>query len=137
MSLKVPYASTLFLLDQIITAVLDDCTLRLYVNNHVPANGDTIADYTEATFPGYAAIPFGSWPAASLNPSNKASTELALQVFTAGVVITPEDVYGIFVTHDGTGDLVYAELDAAGPVTISTPGQSYGYLPRFTLKSEF
>jgi len=136
-ALKIPYDSTLFLLNQLITSVLDDCTLHLYVNNHVPANGDTVADYTEATFPGYAPIPFGSWPFATLNASNKASTELAMQIFTAGVVITPEDVYGIYVTHDGSGDLVYAELDASGPVTISTPGQNYGYLPRFTFKSEF
>lgn len=137
MSLKIPYDSTLMFLNNLITSLLDDCTLRLYSNNHVPANTDDVTDYTEATFPGYAAIPILSWPAASLDGSNKASTELAMQVWTAGVIITPQDIYGVFVTWDGDGSLVYAELDAAGPVSIASTGQSYGYLPRVTFKSEF
>jgi len=137
MSLKIPYASTLVVQDVITAEILEDCTLRLYSNNHVPANADVVGDYTECTFPGYSGIPLTGWSAAALNASNKAETELAMQVFTAGVIVTPQDVYGIFVTYNPTGDLVYAELDASGPITISTPGQSYGYLPRFTYKSEF
>lgn len=137
MSLKIPYASTLQVQDVITAEILEDCTLRLYQNNHVPANADVVGDYTESTFPGYAGIPLAGWSAAVLNSSNKAETELPMQIFTAGVIVTPQDVYGIFVTFNPTGALVYAELDASGPITISTPGQSYGYLPRFTYKSEF
>jgi len=137
MSLKIPYASTLVILDAIIAEILEDCTLRLYSNNHVPANADDVTDYTECTFPGYAGIPLAGWSAAALNASNKAETELPMQVFTAGVIVTPQDVYGVYVTYNVDGSLIDAELDASGPIEINSTGQSYGYLPRFTFKSEF
>jgi len=136
-SLKIPYLSTLTILDAITAAILENCTLRLYSNNHVPNNADDVTDYTEASFPGYAGISLAGWSAAALNASNKAETELPIQVFTAGVIVTPEDIYGVYVTYDPDGSLIDAELDASGPITIASTGQSYGYLPRFTFKSEF
>jgi len=137
MSLKIPFASSLKFQDAITVALLNNATLRLYSNNHVPANADTVADYTEATFPGYAGIALSAWSAAALNASNKAETVLPIQVFTAGVIVTPQDIYGIYVTYDVDGSLLYAELDSSGPITIASTGQSYGYLPRVTYKSEF
>jgi len=136
-SLKIPFLSSLKFQDAITLTLLNNATLRLYQNNHTPDDADDVTDYTEATFPSYAGIPLAAWSAAALNASNKAETELPVQVFTAGVVITPQDIYGIYVTYDVDGSLLYAEEDASGPITISSTGQSYGYLPRVTYKSEF
>jgi len=136
-ALKVPFDASLIVLMTIRDSLLMNCTLRLYSNNHTPADGDDVTDYTEATFPGYAGIPMTTWSAAALNASNKAEVAEAAQIFTAGVIITPEDIYGIFVTDDSSGDLIYAEENPAGPVTMSAFGQTFSYLPRFTLDSEF
>lgn len=136
MSLKVPYASTLKGLDLLVAAWLEGATLRLYSNNHTPADADTVGDYTECTFPGYAAISLTGWSGAALNGSNKAETVLGPQTFTGGSIVTPEDIYGIFVT-DVDGDLIDAEINPAGVVSMSLAGQTYSYTPKFTLKSEF
>lgn len=136
MALKIPYDSTLEFLDSLVANLLDGADLHLYSNNHAPANADVVGDYTECTFPGYAAINLTGWPSASLDASNRASVELALQTFTGGTIITPEDIYGIYVT-DAVGNLLYAELNPAGVVSMASNGQSFSYLPRFTFKSTF
>lgn len=138
MALKEPYDSTLQINDTIIAALLEGGELRLYSNNHTPANGDALdgSDYTECTFPGYAAITLTGWPASSLDASNRASSQLAFQTFTAGTIVSPEDVYGIYVMSVG-GDLVYAELNPGGVVSIAVTGQVFQYRPVYTHKSTF
>lgn len=134
MALKIPFASTLEILDAIVAAKLDGAKLRQYVNNHTPANGDVTANYTQAAYPGYAEITLTGWPAAALDGSNRASVALALRTWTAGAVVTPEDVFGIYVVS-AAGNLLYAEKDPSGPITVSTAGQVTGYVPVFTYKS--
>jgi len=136
MALKVPELSTIPLLDALQANYLDTCVLRLYSNNHTPTDADVVGDYTECTFPGYAPINMNVWTSAVLNADDKAEIEEPIQTFTAGAIVTPQDVYGIYVTDAG-GDLVYAELNPAGVVVMSVAGQTYSYLPRVTLASEF
>jgi len=135
-ALKVPEASSVAMLEALRLAVMMDYDLRLYSNNHTPADGDDVTDYTECTFPGYAAIGMSTWSAAALNADGKAETSEVTQTFTGGAIITPQNIYGIFVTDLG-GDLVYAELNPGGVVSMAVAGQTYSYLPRFTLASEF
>jgi hypothetical protein len=136
MALKVPFAASLVFLDACILSPLTGCKLRAYSNNHAPADGDTAGSYTECTFPGYAALTLTTWSAAALDGSNKASTAVSIQTWTAGSIVTPQNVYGIYVTTSA-GVLLYAELNPGGVVSISTPGQTYSYTPVFTEKSEF
>jgi hypothetical protein len=136
MSLKVPFAGSLKLLTAIITSSLSTAILRSYSNNHVPADGDVAATYTENTYPGYAGIALNAWSIPALDGSNKASTNMPSQVWTGGAIITPQNIYGVYVTDAG-GNLLYAELNPAGVVSMAVAGQTYAYTPVFTLKSEF
>jgi len=136
MALKIPYASSLKNLSKQIAELLEGATLHLYKNNHTPANADALdaSDYVEADFPGYSSQSLDSWPFPSLDGSNRASSALSPIVFTAGAIVTPQDVYGIYVL-DVDGDLAYAELDPGGPRTFNTAGQTESYTPVFTFKS--
>lgn len=136
MALKIPFASTLKINDAIIATLIEGGSLRLYSNNHPPADGDVAGDYTECTFPSYAPKTLTGWPASTLDGSNRASSALAFQTWTAGTIVSPEDVYGIFLL-DVDGDLAYAELNPGGVVSIATTGQVFQYKPVFTYKSTF
>jgi len=136
MALVYAESGTLGALQAVIDEQLEGAELHLYSNNHTPLAGDTVADYDECTFDGYAAIPLVGWTAPAILLSGKAGTDLGPQTFTAGGSVTPEDVYGIYVT-DSLGVLVYAELNPAGLVVMSVPGQEYSYTPVVTLVSEF
>jgi len=45
-----------------------DCTIRLFVNDHTPTDEDTLDNYIEANFPGYAPIAtkFDDWQVSGL-----------------------------------------------------------------------
>ena len=135
MSLVVCNDGDIAFLDDVANGSLMGAFLRLYVNAHTPVEGDTVAAYTEATYPGYAGVSMLGWSSAYLNVGGKAQVDHAMVTFTAGLIVTPEDVYGIYVT-DGAGNLLYAEEDPAGPVNINTPGQTYTYTPAVTGNTE-
>jgi len=135
MSIKVPNVSELTLLDALISGKLNGAKLRAYQNNYTPVDTSVIGDFTQATFSGYAEITLNTWTAAALNASNKAETSMAAQTWTVAAGGVSNTVYGIYVV-DAAGNLLYAEANPAGPVTLNTIGQFYSYLPRFTLKSE-
>jgi hypothetical protein len=135
MALKVPTAASLVFLDGTILAVLAGAKLHSYSNNHTPAGTDTVSDYTENTYPGYAAITIPTWIAAALI-GGKASTTVAQQTWTAGSIVTPQNVYGIYVTT-AAGVLLYGEINPGGVVSMAIPGQTYSYTPVFTEASEF
>ena len=66
--------------------------LRLFKNNITPSDTDTAGTYTEATFPGYAAITLtgASWNAASGGTISYG----AQQTFTCSGTST-DDIYGL------------------------------------------
>lgn len=115
--------------------LLGTLMLRLYVNDKVPADGDVLTDYVEASFPGYVPIPVSSWGAAILNADipPKAQTDEVVRTFTrnssSGGIQT---VYGYMMTHSTYG-LIYAERAPLGGTVISGAGQTYSVLPRMTL----
>ena len=96
-------------------------TLRLYKNNVTPAETDTAATYTEATFTGYAAVSLatGDW---TLTPGNPSSAAAAQKSFTSSADQTAQDIYGYYLTENAANTLVAAELFAAGPYTIANNG---------------
>lgn len=108
-------------------------TLRLFTNNHIPASGDTEADYTEAADGGYAAIPLNAanW---TTTPGAPTVTVQPEQTFTfTGALLGGASIYGYYLT-DASGALVLAERLSA--VFMPTnPGDTVNVTARITLGS--
>ena len=90
MAIKVPNVGEIALLDRLrenlnVTAV----HMHLFKNNHTPADGDTIADYTFADFDGYAFKTLAAFTFPILS-AGKAFTTEATQVWlcTGGALRT-------------------------------------------------
>ena len=108
-------------------------TLRLFVNNHTPANGDTEADYTEAAGGGYAAIPLDE-TAWTTTPGSPTASVQPQQTFTfTGALTANASIYGYYVTDDND-KLVYAEKLAA-PFQPQNLGDNLKVTARLTLGS--
>lgn len=103
--------------------------LRLYQSNTTPAEADTAATYTEATFTGYAAITLtgASWGAASAG-----SISYAQQTFTSSATQTTQNIYGYYLTQVTSGTLVYAERFSDAPNAITNNGDNIKITPTIT-----
>lgn len=109
---------------------LNTCTLRLFQNNLQPTDANVVADFTEATFDGYAAQPLDDFGVAALDQNNKGRIVAPLHTFTATGGVTANQIYGYYVT-DPAGALVYSDRNAAAPVTVSGDGSAYTVVPAF------
>jgi hypothetical protein len=100
--------------------------LKLYKNNITPSDTDTAGTYTEATFPGYAAITLtgASWNAASAGTIAYS----AQQTFTCSGAAT-DDIYGYYVVQASSGTLLYSERDGAAPFAIRNSGDAVKITP--------
>lgn len=107
---------------------LNTYILRLYVNNHTPSVGDVTGDYTEPSGTWYAPITMGSWGTPFINPSDQGEVDEIIRIWTVAGTPSAEQVYGYFVT-DGSGNLLWAETNPAGPQLMDTVGQTYSVLP--------
>ena len=106
----------------------EDLVLRLYQNSHVPVDDDTLAAYTEADFPGYAAVTLTGnlWTAQAGNPSSVAYE--AVQ-FVCSADTALQTIYGYYLTRFVTGDLILAE-EFAAPIPIQSVGNRVIIAPR-------
>lgn len=105
--------------------------MKLYANNYTPVAATVLGDFSEATFPGYASAnndPYGA--AAMVGPV--AQIDATEAVFTRGVGVGSEDIYGYWV-EDGAGNLLYAERFAGGPYTIANVGDLIGVTVHYQL----
>lgn len=104
----------------------ENLVLRLFRNNITPSDTDTAGTYTEAVFPGYAAITLtgASWNA----PSGGTITYGAQQTFTCSGTST-DDIYGYYVTQLTSGTLLYSERDAAAPFAVRNSGDNIRITP--------
>lgn len=110
-------------------------TLRLFTNDHTPADNDVAEDYTEATFAGYSSITPLNWSDAVWDDVDAA---ISVEQVRGWVVTAPspgQQVYGYYLT-DPDGFLVYAERAIGAPTAMSTVGVAYVVYPRVTLKNE-
>lgn len=99
-----------------------DWHIHLFKNNHDPAPGDTISDYTEADFSGYAAqiVDPAAFGAASVVSHVAQSINANENQFTAGSGASSQTVYGYYYT-DGSNAFVGAE-NFATPLTVTASG---------------
>lgn len=106
-----------------------DLVLRLYQNNIVPADTDTAATYTEATFSGYAPITLSG---ATWGTPTNGSIAYPQQTFTHDGGGTSNNIYGYYVTQVTSGTLVYSERDPAAAFLIANLGDNIKITPTIT-----
>jgi len=126
--LVVPDDAELHMLELVLAEPL---MVRLYVNDHAPADGDLAADYQEMERVGYAPIALepAAWrltaglPALAVQPAVE-------WIFLDGPPVT---VYGYFMTWRDTGRLAWPE-PFARPQIVEFQDDSIRVVPKFTLR---
>lgn len=107
--------------------------LALFKSNTVPTTGDTLATYTESTFPGYARQAITTWTAPTVTGHIASMTAAAL-TFTRNATGATENVYGyLIIDHAGTV-LYAAERDPDAPIPMTKNGDTYTVTPALAIK---
>lgn len=110
----------------------ENLVLRLFQNNITPAETDTAATYTEATFTGYASITLtgASWGA----PTEGAPSEIAFaqQTFASTANQATQNIYGYYMTRATSGRIALAERFPTAPQPIANNGDEIRITPRIT-----
>lgn len=108
-------------------------TMLLYKSNTTPAETDTTATYTEATFTGYAAksITGTSW---TVTPGAPTTAAYAQQSFASTANQTTEAVYGYVFKQTTSGTIMWAERFSDGPYNITNNGDTINVTPQITLE---
>jgi len=129
MALLVPDAGEVKMLQ---LALAGNTTLKLFISNTTPAEGDTAASYTEMSTLGYAAktLTGGSWSVSSAAGVTTASYAEQTYTFTGG---TPVTVYGYFIIEATGGVILWAERFTASQV-IQNTGDQIKITPKITLE---
>jgi len=81
--------------------------LKLFVNNYTPLKSTVLADLTECTLTGYAALTLtgSSWTITTA--SNVSVASYAAQTFTFSA--SGQTIYGYYFTNNGSTKLLWAE----------------------------
>lgn len=110
---------------------MSNLVLRLFQSNTTPAETDTAATYTEATFTGYSSITLtgANWSITEGAPSNAA---YAQQTFTSSAGSQSQNVYGYYMTRATGGRIALAERFTDGPYQIVNNGDQIRVTPQIT-----
>jgi hypothetical protein len=113
-------------LDQIRGQILKSATLRLFKNDFTPLQSSVTADFVEANFSGYAAIPLvlADWSASYLNASQQAETDMLTKTFTQSAATVTNSIYGWYLTIASIGFLM-ADRDPTAPFLMNAAGKTY------------
>lgn len=136
MTIKIPDVAEVTLLNFIRLQLNTVARLRLFKNDIVPADADTVTSYTEATFPGYAAQVVNAFSVASTVGGVAQITHAAL-TFLRGSGGSGDTIYGYYLTDAAGTTLYYSERDPAAPVNMSVAGNSYAVSLLFQFLSQF
>ena len=98
--------------------------VRLFQNEWTPSGSDTAADYTEATFVGYAPQPLTDFGPTYLNTGQQGETDTCAHIWTQAVADPVNVIYGYYVT-DPNGYVIFAERNTAGAVRMDRIGAVY------------
>jgi hypothetical protein len=136
----VPDEGELRMLRTVLGAVVaESLSLRLYVNDKVPALDDSADDYVEMSGHGYAPIGLdaGAWTYAIADPGTgtPARAEAPVQTFpfpTGGAVA---HVFGSLLVGAASGILYGAARFDDGPYRVTNPGDFIEVTPRVLLRT--
>lgn len=108
-----------------------DQTLKLFVNDVIPADGDTATTYTEMSTLDYAAktLTKSNWVVAQNAGVAEGVYPTQTWTFTAGTAVT---VYGYFVIDSTSGVLLWSERFASSKLVQFT-GDQIIMAPKITL----
>lgn len=133
MTLKIPDAGELVILNQLRAQWGSALFIELYRNDYTPVDGTVLANLTVANYSGYAHQNATGWTAAA-TVSAVASTTADPKTFTVGAGGVGNSVYGYYVTDAG-GALMWAERDANPPVGMNVNGDNYTVTAKFTFST--
>jgi hypothetical protein len=122
-------------LDNWVAGDLGSCAVRLYDNNHVFGVTDTVSDYNESSFVGYAPAMSPAWGPPFINGDGKAETDSPGLTWTFTSGSGTAVVYGIYIT-DSAGTKLLAVIPLLSPVTLSPAQPSLTYVVQITAVSE-
>jgi hypothetical protein len=113
-------------------AAPENVVLRLYQNNITPAETDTAATYTEASWTGYAALTLtgANWV---VNEGAPSEASYAQQIFTSSAGAQSQNNYGYYLTRVTSGRIAWAERFSDGPYQIVNNGDQIKVTPKITL----
>jgi hypothetical protein len=114
-------------------------SLRLYVNDKVPALDDSADDYVEMSGHGYAPIYLGAnaWAFAMADPGTgtPARAEAPVQTFAFPAGGATVHVFGSVLVGDTSGILYGAARFDDGPYRVTNPGDFIEVTPRVLLRT--
>lgn len=104
--------------------------IHLFQNNLIPQFNTVLADFVEADFVGYSAVNLDAWDFA-LNSEGfwEAHPTTAPAVFTAGVLLGPQTIYGYWVQTVGPSLEFCERFDV--PIIVAADGQYISIFPRW------
>jgi hypothetical protein len=106
------------------TALAGNRTMRLFTAPAVPTAATLLAGVTEATFPGYAAVPLVPSGAPIVDGNGNGANPFPSATFTA-TGGAPQTVYGWYVTDDSNAKLIDIKLFDAGPLVFQNNGDTF------------
>ena len=118
--MKVIFDEHLPLTLDLITNDMVGWTVHLYQNDRVPEREDTLADFIEATFSGYAPIELGDFDAAAV-ADHIASAAHPLVTFTHDGGAVANQIYGYYLLDAG-GRIRQAERGSVSPLSMNVAG---------------
>src|ERR1051326_1631929 len=107
-------------------------TVRLFKNNHKPSVDDTVADYTEATFGGYAGQLLGTMGTITWDNTLKIWwVQWDPLTFAGDGTGGTDTIYGYYITGND-GSLLSAVKRDAGTISMGAAGSYYNVIPKLT-----
>jgi hypothetical protein len=112
---------------------LENLILKLFKNNWTPADGDTEANATEATFTGYSAItlPGYGW---SITPGAPTLIQYPEQLFQSTADQTAQPIYGYYLVGASSNKLLFAWRLDDGPYSVASNGDKIYITPKLQIK---
>jgi len=137
MSIKVPDVAELKLLDMLRTTLNSSSPkICLFKNNYTPVDSSVLADFTAATFSGYAPVTFTGLGTPATVSGRAVSTNSVAATWTKSGA-TGNDIYGYYVTDAAGTSLLWAERGGAAPYSMNVNGEGLSITPTLSLATEF
>lgn len=110
---------------------------HLFSNSHTPAETDTTSNYTEASYPGYAAQTLSGATDGGIDSNDRDTWSWPTQTWQCSSAPgSPVTVYGIYYTDSGNTTLLWVELFDS-PFTFTNSGDGFTFPPTFSFGSIF